>query len=359
MARQIGLLGRAQLEQEVDQARARAAKLRILHTIGTAIASALDLEQVLTRIVEAAVYIAQAEVGSLLVLDEGTQELYLRAQKGMGEKHARGFRMRVQDSIAGEVLQSGRPQRLANEDQQFKVVTGYLVNSILYVPVVLKDRSIGVLAVDNQMTGHPFSEDDENMLMVLAGYAAIALENARLMAEAGQRFQALATLHGASQVESDQPLGDEVLGVLLGCGDTRTPFQPLTPEYLATVIGPCLDAVARVQQVLDKLAGRSPVEVRVLAITQGWPVPVSLQGAREAIGVVEQMVLPLKQSPEEGEAGTAAGLALDLLDQLGPDLSERIRLEYATQLLPALEVLLTSPLQCSQVEVPAGSEALE
>ena len=74
MARQIGLLERARLEQEFDQAKAMAEKLRILHTLGMAIASAMDLEQVLTRIVEAAVFITEAEEGSLLLLDEETDE---------------------------------------------------------------------------------------------------------------------------------------------------------------------------------------------------------------------------------------------------------------------------------------------
>jgi GAF domain-containing protein len=103
MARQIGLLERARLEEEYDHARAMADRLRILHTLGMAIASAMDLEQVLTRIVEAAVFITQAEEGSLLLLDEESQDLHLRAQKGLGDKYARGFRVPVQDSLAGNV----------------------------------------------------------------------------------------------------------------------------------------------------------------------------------------------------------------------------------------------------------------
>ena len=132
MARQIGLLERARLEEEFDQAKAMAEKLRILHTLGMAIASAMDLEQVLTRIVEAAVFITEAEEGSLLLLDEETDDLHLRAQKGLGDKYARGFRIPVQDSLAGSVLQTGKPERIKDTQQAVKVVTGYLVMSILY-----------------------------------------------------------------------------------------------------------------------------------------------------------------------------------------------------------------------------------
>jgi GAF domain-containing protein len=78
---QMGLLKRAELQHEFRQVKLRAKKLQALHSIGTAIASALDLEAVLTRIVEAAVFITDAEQGSLLLLDEQTKALNLRAQK--------------------------------------------------------------------------------------------------------------------------------------------------------------------------------------------------------------------------------------------------------------------------------------
>ena len=86
MARQIGLLERARLEEEFDQAKAMAEKLRILHTLGMAIASAMDLEQVLTRIVEAAVFITEAEEGSLLLLDEETERSAPQGTEGTGRQ---------------------------------------------------------------------------------------------------------------------------------------------------------------------------------------------------------------------------------------------------------------------------------
>jgi len=190
MAKQLGLLERAKLEQEFDQAKERAAKLSILHNLGLAIASEMELEQVLTRIVEAAVFITEAEEGSLLLLDEGTDELHLRAQKGLGDKYARGFRIPVQDSLAGEVLRTGKAQNLTGPEGSVKVVTGYLVNAILYVPVAIKGRVMGVLAVDNQSSAEPFTDDDEGLLLVLAGYAAIALGNARRLEESGARAPA-------------------------------------------------------------------------------------------------------------------------------------------------------------------------
>jgi hypothetical protein len=343
MARQLGLLERAKLEQEFDQAKEMAEKLRILHGLGMAIASAMELEQVLTRIVEAAVFITQAEEGSLLLLDEETQELNLRAQKGLGDKYARDFRIPVEDSLAGEVLQSGKPKRLTGSEKLVKVVTGYLVNAILYVPVAIKGRVTGVLVVDNQASQRPFTENDENLLLVLAGYAAIALENARLLEETERRFQALAVLHGAGQLGPGGAGDVEVPGILLGDPDAAG-GEALSPEFMATAVAPCLSAIAGLAHVFDEMAGRVPGEISVLAITQGWPVPVSLEGATEVLQILRELILPWAREHGTGRQATIT-LAINLVARSRPDLPERDRVGYVTQLLPSLETLLARPME--------------
>jgi hypothetical protein len=348
MARQIGLLERARLEEEYDQAKAMAERLRILHNLGMAIASAMDLEQVLTRIVEAAVFIAKAEEGSLLLLDEETQDLHLRAQKGLGDRYARGFRVPVHDSLAGNVLRTGKPERLVGADQDLKVVTGYLVTSILYVPVAIQGTTIGVLAVDNQDSDRPFTQDDENLLLVLAGYAAIALEKARLVDESERKFQMLATAHGAVQSAIGEPLDADVAGILLG--DEESEAQVLCPGYLSSVVAPCLDAICDLQRALDDLAGRPPAEVRVLAVIQDWPISVSLADAGEALKVIEDIILPKARQEGHGGDGAAVEAGITIVSRFGPNLLERQRIGFVSRLLPALKTLLSVPLQISMVQ---------
>ncbi len=341
MARQIGLLERARLEQQYDEAREMAERLRVLHTLGMAIASAMELEQVLTRIVEAAVFITQAEEGSLLLLDEETDDLHLRAQKGLGDKYARGFRLPVQDTLAGNVLRTGKPQRMEGTEQAFKVVTGYLVTSILYVPVAIHGTPIGVLAVDNQASDKPFTQDDENLLLVLAGYAAIALEKARLADESERKYRRLAAMHGAGQ-----HVDAEVEGILVG--DAESAAQSLSPEYLSSTIAPCLDAVAELQWVLDRLAGRPLAEVRVLAILQEWPVSISLADASEALAVLGDIILPLREQPDQEGDGAAIDAGIAIVSRFGANLSEGQRIGFASRLLPALKTLLSVPLRVSE-----------
>jgi signal transduction histidine kinase/DNA-binding response OmpR family regulator len=160
----------------------RVQELRFLYGIGRSVTSLQQLEQVLNRIVEAATYLTGAEEGSIMLIDQASGELYLRAARGMGEKNAKTFRMKIQDSIAGQVVRTGRPVMIGgiNQDDSFKVTTGYFVKAMLNVPLKVADRVIGVLAVNNKTNVRAFSERHLNLLTALSDYASIAIENVRL-----------------------------------------------------------------------------------------------------------------------------------------------------------------------------------
>jgi GAF domain-containing protein/signal transduction histidine kinase len=172
----------------------RVRELSTLQEIARAVVSVLDLESVLNRIVEAAVYLTNAEEGFLLLVDEETGDLTLRAGKGLGEKAARGMSMKVTDSIAGQAVKTGRPVRMGGfqRDEKYKVKTGYLVKSLVNVPIKSAGRVIGVLSVDHFASSRSFGDHDVALLSSLADYAAIAIENARLFAEASAKADELA-----------------------------------------------------------------------------------------------------------------------------------------------------------------------
>jgi diguanylate cyclase (GGDEF)-like protein/PAS domain S-box-containing protein len=79
-------------------------------------------------------------------------------------------------------MSTGSPNRTYKSPDQprLKVSTGYLVQSLLQVPVHAHGQVIGVLSVDNQISRKEFTEADENVLISLADYAAVAIENAHL-----------------------------------------------------------------------------------------------------------------------------------------------------------------------------------
>lgn len=171
------------LEAANKQLEQRITELTTLYAVGQSVTSLLDLDKLLNRVVEAAVYTASADEGSLLLVDEETQELYLRAAQGMGEREARGFRLKIKDSLVGSVVRTGEPLLATGSpetEEWLKVKTGYLVGSLLYAPLKVKGRVIGVLGVVNRSASRKFGQDNLFRLTSLADYAAIAIENARL-----------------------------------------------------------------------------------------------------------------------------------------------------------------------------------
>ncbi len=182
-----GALRLSRLEEEKErltrQLKQRVQELAVLENIGRSVAAVLDLDTLLKRIVEASVFIARADEGFLVLLDEETHELYLRAAKNVGEDRVRLLRLKVADSMLGQVTRTGQPLRLRGGDDtasQLKVVTGYLVRALLHVPLASQDQVIGVLSVHNRTRARAFSPHDVERLSALANYAVIALQNASL-----------------------------------------------------------------------------------------------------------------------------------------------------------------------------------
>jgi two-component system NtrC family sensor kinase len=147
--------------------------------VGKSVSSSLDLEEVLQRVVEAAVYVVGAEEGSLMLLDEERGELYIRASKNMDTK-ARSMRKRVTDSLAGKVLQTKRAIAIGTDSQWVRTHTALLVKSLIYVPLILQNKPIGVLGVTNQVKDSSFDSNDTRALSALGGYATIAINNANM-----------------------------------------------------------------------------------------------------------------------------------------------------------------------------------
>jgi diguanylate cyclase (GGDEF)-like protein/PAS domain S-box-containing protein len=165
--------------------------LTVLSRIGKSITSSLEVDEVLRRIVEASVQFTHAEEGFLALLEEQTDQLYLRAVKNIEEEKIKTIHLPVTDTLIGDVMRTGQPYRTIRdpEDPMIKVSTGFLVHSLLHVPILSKGKSLGVLSVVNPSSQQEFEEKDEALLTSLADYAAVAIENATLYEQAQQEIQ--------------------------------------------------------------------------------------------------------------------------------------------------------------------------
>ena len=170
---------RKQTRRNTDILRHRVDVLKELEQIGRSVTASLDLDYVLTAIVDSAVNISGAEEGNLLILDDDSGELYMRAARNFQDEFVRTFRLPVSDTLAGEVIRTGKPV-LLDEGTLQKIKTSYLVRTLMYVPLKIHGRVIGVLGVDNRESKQAFTSHHLALVSTLADYAAIAIENARL-----------------------------------------------------------------------------------------------------------------------------------------------------------------------------------
>lgn len=165
-----------------QQLQARVHDLETLAELARLITSSLDLDHVLKSIVHAAVELTGSEEGSILLIDDETGELYMRASQNFNEDFVSTFRVPVNDSLLGSIVQNGQTIIFDDSTPQ-KIKTSYLVHSLVYIPLKLNNQIIGVLGVDNRLKRMSFSQRDISLLNTMAEYAIIAIENARLFGE--------------------------------------------------------------------------------------------------------------------------------------------------------------------------------
>jgi signal transduction histidine kinase len=178
-----GAIAKARLLEETER---RARQLATLNDVARGLSSTLELDPLLNQILHSAVELLNCAAGSLIMMDENTGEMVFEVTAGPVARDLLGKRLPPGTGLVGTVVDRGEPV-IANDvhqqtgwfdttDQQ----TGFFTQSILIVPLEVKGRILGVIEVINKRDGTPFSPDDQDLLTVFTGQAAVAIENARL-----------------------------------------------------------------------------------------------------------------------------------------------------------------------------------
>lgn len=175
-------------------------QLIALNNAGRAMASSLDLNIVLEQAITEIKMIFEVEGVSVLLKDPTGDKLTFVAAASPGAEKMIGVSVPLTDSIAGWVIWERESVLLANahHDARFykgiDTLTGLMTQSLLAIPLILKDQVIGVIEAINNKQGF-FNQRDLEILEALGSWAVIGIENARLHAEMKRRTQQLLALH--------------------------------------------------------------------------------------------------------------------------------------------------------------------
>ncbi len=160
--------------------------LRVFHDVARALTSSLELEEILSAIMNKMAQFFGPERWSMLMVDEKTNQLFYAIAVGENAESLRGLRVPIGEGVAGWVAQTGNPLvvpdvRLDPHWAAFAAKHPDLnIQSIACVPVRSGDKTLGVIQLLNSKLDL-LSEYSISFLRILCDYAAIAIQNARSM----------------------------------------------------------------------------------------------------------------------------------------------------------------------------------
>ena len=183
-------------------------QLERLLEVGRTIVSELDLETVLRTVLDAARDLTGAQYAAIGVLDEDKNALERFVFVGIDEetRHAIGPLPRGK-GVLGELIRNPQPLRLSDVGAHPRSY-GFPANhppmkSFLGTPVVIRGEAWGNLYLTEKAKGAEFSDEDENVVITLAAWAAVAIENARLYEGVDRRQRELERAVRGVEMSSD------------------------------------------------------------------------------------------------------------------------------------------------------------
>jgi GAF domain-containing protein len=184
------------LREENEGIRHYVSALEGLHLAAQAIASEGDLLELLDGILYHAMNLVKADDGSVLLLDEETDELVFAVVHGDVRGELRGYRIGADTGIAGWVAAEREPVIANNPRQDWRFSPqvdesfGFVTRCLICVPMSVGDKPVGVIELLNKHDCEEFLEADVALLLILGNTAATALETMRERIEAEEAVAA-------------------------------------------------------------------------------------------------------------------------------------------------------------------------
>lgn len=194
-------------------------ELRLLNRVNMAVSSSLELEKVLSILLEETRETLGVEACSAALLDEERQDLFFIMAEGVGANRVRGSRMPASQGVIGWVVRNRQPLIVPDVSQDPRFfpgidnITGERTRSLMCVPLEAHGRIIGAIEAMNKCEGS-FDRDDLRLFTLIAASAATAISNALLFHRQKELADALERRHQELMIELRQKCGPEQQTVL-------------------------------------------------------------------------------------------------------------------------------------------------
>jgi phosphoserine phosphatase RsbU/P len=171
----------------------------LLLEVADVVNTTLDLDTILRRVAELVRRVIDYEIFAILLLNEKTQELRIRFSIGHPADVVEKTRIPVGQGVTGLAAQRREPV-LVNDVEETPHYIEALpqVRSELAVPLIIKNRIIGVIDIEAPQPGY-FNENHQRLLSLIASRIAIGIENARLYTRVARQARTLAVLNDVSR----------------------------------------------------------------------------------------------------------------------------------------------------------------
>lgn len=152
-----------------------------------------DLQELLYRLLELVMHACNIEHGSLLLVDEHTNELEFVEVIGDTRDALRNHRIRIDSGVVGQALAAREAvliENVHNANQwssEIDEFLGFRTQALMCAPLVIDDRSIGAIEVVTQANEPAFDENDLNVLKVAARFVSLILERVERLTESEER----------------------------------------------------------------------------------------------------------------------------------------------------------------------------
>ncbi len=154
-------------------------KLEALYRINESVLSILDLNQLLDKVINIVEGTFGLDACAILLLDDETEELYIKAAKGYGAAPISAFRTTAGGrGLTGHVASTLKPLYVPDVTSDQRYVSGVEgARSEIAIPLLVEDRLVGILDIESRQE-HDFAESDIDVLTVFGSQIALAINNA-------------------------------------------------------------------------------------------------------------------------------------------------------------------------------------